>query len=518
MFKVVVVDDEPIMIHGLCRQIDWELFCIELAGTATNGQDALTMINQNQVDLLITDVCMPHMDGLALIAEAKLINPALRCIIISAYDEFEYVKKALQLGVENYLLKPINQKELNHTLSKTLENLKQDQIIVSSDTNDASAFRSNIMNRWVNGSIQDHELNERVELLNINLSASEYMVCLLDIVNISDTEQRFKYASILLDISHRVLSASNGGECFLDASFRIVIIFSAKSIKHIQDEIVLSLRKINEEATHNGVKIFTSAGPISRTYKGVSANYSSALFYLNYRFIDQSETVFFYENYYAGSVYGIQEQVQTIQTQLNNALKQEDLNKAQLLVQKCMEKYSDEPFSIMRKGILPYVLSLIQIIIEAGRVTDALPDTIIGKLSDFTKIESSASLKDWLFEILKDSIQEIRKRKGLLHLLVNRTLEQVNHKYYMDISLKTLAADFKVSPAYLGQLFKEETGKYFNDYLTQVRLQASIDLLLGTDMKISDIICRIGILNQSYYNRIFKKYYGISPIAFRQRF
>lgn len=158
MFKVVVVDDEPMMIHGLCRQIDWESFCIELAGTATNGQDALAIINQKQAQLLITDVCMPHMDGLALITKAKCMNPSLRCIIISAYNEFEYAKKALQLGVENYLLKPINQRELNDTLLKTLESLTRDQIAASSDSNDVSAFRSNILNRWVSGSIQDYEL------------------------------------------------------------------------------------------------------------------------------------------------------------------------------------------------------------------------------------------------------------------------------------------------------------------------------------------------------------------------
>lgn len=518
MFKVVVVDDEPMMIHGLCRQIDWESFCIELAGTATNGQDALTIIDRNQVQLLITDVCMPHMDGLALIAKAKLINPSLRCIIISAYNEFEYAKKALQLGVENYLLKPINQRELNDTLLKTLENLKLDQIADSPNPNDVSEFRSNILNRWVSGSIQDYELYERAELLNINLSASEYMVCLLDVVNAGTTDQRFKYASLLLDISRRVISLSIGGECFLDTSFRVVIILNAESMKLIQEEIVLALKKINEQATHNGVKIFTSTSPISRTYASVSASYSSAVFYLNYRFINTSVTVFFFENYWSGLVYGIQDEAQTILMQLDNELKQENLKNAQLLAQKCMEMHWDEPFPKMRNGILPFVLSLIHIIIESGRATDALPDTIISKFSDFAEIESSGSLKDWLFETLKDSIQVIHKRRGLLHLLVRRTLEQVNQKYYMDISLKTLATSLKVSPSYLGQLFKEETGKYFNDYLTQVRLQASIDLLLETDMKINDIINRIGIPNQSYYNRIFKKYYGISPIAFRQQF
>jgi len=83
--------------------------------------------------------------------------------------------------------------------------------------------------------------------------------------------------------------------------------------------------------------------------------------------------------------------------------------------------------------------------------------------------------------------------------------------------LKSLAGGFNVSPAYLGQLFKEETGKYFNDYLTQARLQASRALLLDTDMRIAEIVQRVGIPNQSYFNRIFKKTYGVSPMEFRRQ-
>lgn len=137
--------------------------------------------------------------------------------------------------------------------------------------------------------------------------------------------------------------------------------------------------------------------------------------------------------------------------------------------------------------------------------------------SSLKLIDSTESLGIWFFEIIDQSLEVMKKHKNYLHLLVQRTQEAVRKSYHTDLSLKIIALDFKVSPAYLGQLFKEETGKYFNDYLTETRLQASRILLLETDLKIREIICRIGMSNQSYYNRIFKKAYGISPLDFRYR-
>ena len=164
MYKLMIVDDELTVSQGLCRQIDWESLNIELAGTASSGHEALSLMSRQSIHLLITDVRMPGMDGLTLIKKAKDIHPAIRCIVISAFDEFEYVKQSLKLGVENYLLKPINQGELDETLIKSLKNLEQNQREDLVPSTEMRAFRNNILDRWVNGTIQDYELYERAEL------------------------------------------------------------------------------------------------------------------------------------------------------------------------------------------------------------------------------------------------------------------------------------------------------------------------------------------------------------------
>lgn len=516
MYKVLVVDDKPIVIHGLCKQIDWDSLNMELAGTATNGQDAISLMSHQPIHLLVTDVCMPQMDGLALITKAKLINPAIRCIIISAHDEFEYVKKALQLGVENYLLKPINHRELNETLTKTLENLERDQIATPLLSSDILAFRTNILDRWVNGTIQDFELYERAELLHINLSAPEYLVCVLGVTHPSDVDLRFKYTSALMDICRTIVWPFCGGEYFLDGSFRVVVILHGESLIRIRKELDILLHKVCEQAANESMKVFSSVGPIVNNSLRVSTSYASAVFYQNYHFVNPSAFSVFCEDF-PDPHHGIPRESHTMLLQFNKALKEENLRHALLLAQQYMERYTDSTFSGMKTSILPFVLFLIQTVIEAGRTSDALPEILLTQLSGFASLESCNSLKNWLSATIHDALQMIRERRGTLHLLVRLSLEQVNKKYNEDLSLKTLAAGFNVSPAYLGQLFKAETGVLFNDYLTQVRLQAARTLLLETDLKIGEIIRQIGISNQSYFNRVFKKSYGISPIEFRRR-
>jgi len=153
---------------------------------------------------------------------------------------------------------------------------------------------------------------------------------------------------------------------------------------------------------------------------------------------------------------------------------------------------------------------------ESGHISERLPSTATTRFDTLNAIDSIEKLEIWFFDTIAKSLEVIRKRKESFHLLVQRTLDIIKRDYYnTDLSLKIIAADFKVSSAYLGQLFKEATGKYFNDYLTETRLRASRALLLDTDLKIREILYRIGISNQSYFNRIFKKAYGLSPLAFR---
>ena len=127
MYSVLIVDDEPIVLEGIRTTIDWENSNFSFAGEASDGEIALSMIQEIKPDILITDIKMPFMDGLALSAAIKKIQPWIKIIILSGHDEFDYAKKAISIGIEDYLLKPFTSKEIILSLQKAAERIDRER-------------------------------------------------------------------------------------------------------------------------------------------------------------------------------------------------------------------------------------------------------------------------------------------------------------------------------------------------------------------------------------------------------
>mgnify|MGYP000850260050 CR=1 FL=1 len=513
MHKILIVDDEPMLIHGLCSQIDWESYNIELAGTAENGEIALSILEQKNIDILFTDVRMPKMDGLTLISEAKKHNPFLRSVVISSYSDFDYVKKSLLLEVENYLLKPIDQNELDKTLEKTIANLDRDRISILQDESGLSDFKSNILDRWVHGEIQDYQFYERAELLHINLSAPWYQLCVIDIIDSSTESQKLLHAQLLFKKCRDYFFSDIEGECFIDRSNRVVIVFYGDELNRRQDQLKQIFNKVSADLSTRGVKLFACIGSASDSAESVAHDYAEAVSFLNYRFIVPGvDFVLYGELLREFDRLGCKPAL----IQFAQSLSSNELLTTLNIANEFLDTASIYPVDTVKKCMIPFLTTLVKQIKESGHTSGSMSSAAIKEFAAMKTINSMGSLEKWFLDIIDQSLELINNRKESFHLLVRRTLDIIRKDYnHTDLSLKRIASNLKVTPAYLGQLFKEETGKYFNDYLTEIRLQESRILLLETDLKIRDILYRIGISNQSYFNRIFKKAYGMSPLDFR---
>lgn len=173
MFSVLLVDDEVVIIKALKSSILWDYYGIDNVYSAEDGLQALDIINHKHIDVVITDISMPHMDGLALIKKVTKTQPGMHCILLTAYSEFGYAREAIRLGVDNYLLKPLNITEVNETLQMTMSK------ITLSRKNQQDAFCNNILLRWLNGAIEPDAFNERANILGINTFMPNYCVICL---------------------------------------------------------------------------------------------------------------------------------------------------------------------------------------------------------------------------------------------------------------------------------------------------------------------------------------------------
>ena len=128
MYKVMLVDDEPIIVEGLSRSIEWEKWNCEIVATAYDGVEGKKLIEEKRPDMVFMDICMPEMDGLSMIAAIHSEFPDLQVCVLTGYRDFEYAQEAIRLGVTRFLLKPSNMDELEEAIEKMCQNLKKKDI------------------------------------------------------------------------------------------------------------------------------------------------------------------------------------------------------------------------------------------------------------------------------------------------------------------------------------------------------------------------------------------------------
>jgi len=290
-----------------------------------------------------------------------------------------------------------------------------------------------------------------------------------------------------------------------------VMIIHGKALAQTPDKLEKSLENVRLVASKQGAPVFASIGPVVNNCYEIYTSYESAVLHLNYRFLCPPASLIYAKK-------NTDKRKILILQQFEKAA--EDLNPDQALIlcKHYLEPYDTPDNPGIREDALYLALILIRAISKNGNTKGALPEPLLAQFSVFSALSSGKSMINWLQDTVTKVFQTIKNNKKALHSLLSRSIEAINQNYADELSIKTLAARFYVSPAYLGQLFKEETGQFFNEYITHVRIQAAVKLLLDTNMKIYEITKHVGIPNQSYFNRVFKKKIGVSPMDFRRAY
>ncbi|MGL4521903.1 MAG: response regulator transcription factor [Bacilli bacterium] len=172
MYKLFIVDDEYMIREGMRYLIDWAYYNIEIVGEACDGEDAYQKLQEIDVDIVLTDISMPNLDGLGLISKLKKDQRNIKYIILSGYKEFSYIKEGLQLGIENYLLKPVSVKELEQTIEQSTTLLDEQYQAIE----ETFVFKEHILSRLIQEEISTRDVKERLSFLDVHLQPGDYEV------------------------------------------------------------------------------------------------------------------------------------------------------------------------------------------------------------------------------------------------------------------------------------------------------------------------------------------------------
>lgn len=493
MNTVLLVDDEPAVLDSLRAGILWENFGVDTLLSASGGAEALEKMEHFHVDLLITDIQMPHMDGITLLKEVRTKYPHVRCILLTAFAKFEYAREAVCLGAENYLLKPFNREELESTIERALDNIFTTREISE------NLFRNNILSRWADGTIRSEELSERSGLLGINIYLPEYCIVCIH-------KKQSCSLSVYLNHCFDLLSEHYEVQRFSDKNHNRIFIIGGNNLH--SEEILQIYTSLADTYAVEPIMAL-SIGPVVHDADSLPQSYQEALRLINTEDLSVSGMQTFTKD--SISTFPNDLLIDELIGLFHQSSEQNRLKGFESISQKLL-------ISFQKDKEAPALSTLAQSLRQL--FCQEFPDQqdLIRHLNDRIHLFSSVSEESFqnaVCELLEYSYLLFSYHLNRFTPIVKQAVTYIHQHHTDSISINDFCIKAKTNPAYLGSLFRKETGIFFNNYLTQCRICHSIRLLMNTEMKINEIADQVGFSSVTYFLTSFKKKAGMSPAKYR---
>lgn len=543
MLKIFLAEDEVVVRETIKRMIPWEELGFELVGEAADGEMALPLLIRQQPDLLITDIKMPFMDGLTLARLAKKEIPGLKVVILSGYDDFNYAKQAIGIGVEDYLLKPITKNALIERLSEIrsrYEHEKTQKEYYEKFQREMQAYEKNssrdFFEALVGGSMDMMEVYKRAEKLGLDIVAEAYNVLIFTMNCDEDfSGQRDEYSSWeaeSLELLENFFAGHSSAMLFRSNIFSYGVLLKGQreTIEENTRACVDEIRKILSRQDGRR-EWFLAVGQsvdrlsqIQKSYHTASRAFSQRYLYdENILYYDERETMEHpggqaetEDNAYLQKVDVNALNPAILQKFLSNGLQEETEN----FVKDYFYAIGQEPMEslVFRNYVILNVrFSVISFIKGLGCDTNEMEsaDTEEVLAESGKNMESAIA---YAKKMISQAIEIRDQNSGNKNRSILKTAVDFIDSHYMDeeISLNTVANVANVSSNHFSALFSQNMGQTFIEYLTTLRMNKAKELLRCTGMRSSEIAGEIGYKDAHYFSYLFKKTQGMTPSDYRK--
>ena len=528
MFTVMIVEDEMLVRIGLKSIIHWEELDMRVVADVPNGQAAWEAYQEENPDIILTDIKMPVMDGLQLISKIRENDWKTKIVILTCFEEFDLVHQALKLGVSDYILKlKMSTGEMESVLKKVKENLMKEHSLQPAKHEielENSIVNENIIKDYIfYNRFSDMEFAETVQKLKLRIEPDGLIMCSMriNLFYMLQEELEDKQGKLvrftLLNIITELLDEFNRGEVVYEKDENYLFIFSFHDV-HSQEEIWEILKSIFERinsAMNTYIKNISATFGISRMYQG----------YSHLKDMYDECKALLEQSYFMGEIKYIRwndvnksRLLLSMQTKLQNMVKEAKMpdEDYDAHIMEGINSLKDTS-CLSRKEIQKLFLRWIHWPTVYAKVDR---DTIYRIGIEFAdKIHQGITLEEDI-EIFKQYLLEVakcRKEVKCLSKEVAGAVKFIQKNYNQEITLLQVADYVGMSPNYLSSLFKKDLTLSFVEYLNKVRINKAKELLLNTNLKLYHIAFDVGFNNESYFIRIFKKNTGMRPNEFRKQ-
>lgn len=514
--KILIVDDERIIREGIRRIVPWSNIGIDVVLTADSAKEALEVIERESPEIMLTDINMTEMDGLDLIERVRSSGEDMRVVVLTGYDTFEYAQKCLKMRVQDFLLKPVDEKELSDVIHK--------QVLALREEYDEQKNKK-LMNRvfGVQEQMQLEQLMRNLvshrctyEELKIQLAFHDYeidqQVQAAIIIPVMEPDGTWKEHNDLLHMSIKQICISmfdyqREGITFDDDSGRIVIaVFDGVEFEETVDRIEKLKDMISAEF---GIKEKIVLGSLVEGFKDIYISYNDALALIrkaqnNYDDIIQNQSMEHRLTLFNDTFQEIKKNM------LSNISNLDKLFRAFDAFETCTESYNLSN-SFIRRCCFEIASSIyLAYASTQGESADNKLNALLNSLLVCSREELCKFTREFLSQLLVPKDQDMHEIIGNAKRFIRENLSE-------DISVSSIAESLYVTPNYFSRLFKKVTGEGCNEYIVRKRIELAKSLLETTSQKTGRIAGMVGYRDTNYFSLAFKKQTGMSPTEYREK-
>lgn len=532
-WKMIIADDEWNVREGLKEVVDWAAQDIEVIALAANGQEAYDLCMAHRPDVLLTDIRMPMIDGLEASARLKEAMPQLRIIIISGIQDFNYVKTALKLEADGYLLKPIKLEELTETVSQVVASLEEERArklqmerLEQNLKESMPVLKEKFMADLLTGIFKNgEEIRRKLTFFRISLDkGGPWKVALFQMDDYEEAVKLYseKYRNLLgfsvRNIMDDILYNGNNGVAVTLKEDEYAVLFSCSEPEEarIPDICQDMIQSINAY-----LKIPMSAGLGNRVEDLTELHLScqEARSAVEYKFFTGRNSLVDIRDIGSArmsldlnAMYD--EQAKVIQMLRLGDTENVRRKTGELLASLCANR--TVPVGYVQSTCVELVTLASKSFLELGEELETAGLSLPEMIRDIYCQDNAGELTELVQRYLDQlTLYMANRHKSKNSATIKKIKEIIAAKYMENLTIARISEEVYLSPNYISLVFKKETGESVTEHLTKVRMEAAMALLLDQDLKILDISEMVGYENATYFSTVFKKYTGLHPQKYR---
>jgi two-component system response regulator YesN len=519
--KVLIIDDEHLIRNLIRMRINWEQEGFEIAGEASNAQEALELVERQKPDIIFTDIYMPNIDGIELSRRVLEKHPQIKIVVVSGHDEFKYAQQSIKIGVFDFLLKPIRAADLLHVTGKLKQKIEEERSrdgelarLKEEMERNLPYLREKFLLQWLQGTLSREEIRKQAEYFKLPAFRHEvaHQIAVVEINPVSEkhTEEQLILLGMVCKRKIEAFFREDPLVTMLSDTRNQFVISSFHSEEDLVETCETMMNWLIDSAK---CVVNIGVGRKRENLQEAYLGYQEACRAIRYKaFVGNNQVVCFEDT--------VDSKEETYRSNL------ELLRQLQFYVSvgssESAVQMLDQIFDVSFASVSQFRMAAMDVINECQRAAMEQQfegeqgldkETLVSIITADNLPELVQILERYVLSISKAIYTKRQAKEGNLISQVQAYLEQ--NLGDPEVGLASIAAAFFVSPGHLGRLMKKETGQTFVEYLTNLRMKKAENLLKTTDLKGYEIGEQVGITDPHYFSILFKKAIGRSMNEYR---